>query len=190
MGIKLIVGLGNPGSQYNSTRHNVGCWLVEKLAEQHNASFKNESKFKGQYSKIIDSNATIHLLMPTTYMNESGQSVVACANFLKIEPQNILIVHDELDFNPGTIKIKQDGGHGGHNGLRSIMTHLIKQNFYRLRIGIGHPGHRDMVSSYVLSKPSLNDKNKIEAAIDEGLKIIPELINGEFEKAMRNLHGV
>ncbi|QTS84240.1 aminoacyl-tRNA hydrolase [Coxiella endosymbiont of Amblyomma nuttalli] len=183
--IKLIVGLGNPGNEYADTRHNTGIWFVETLANQVNHTLQKEDKFHGAITKVNH----CWLLKPSIYMNENGRAVVALARFYKIKSQEILVVHDELDFPVGVIRLKESGGHGGHNGLRNIVEHLKTGNFYRLRIGIGHPEHKDQVIPYVLSTPSENDRVAILSAIDRGLQIINELMRGTFENAMRNLHS-
>lgn len=188
MGIKLIVGLGNPGSEYAKTRHNVGAWFVEKLAEESHQTLRNESKFFGEVTRIQLSGNPCYLLKPTTYMNESGQSIQAIAKFYKIKPEEILVAHDELDFPVGTVRIKESGGHGGHNGLRDTISHLHTNNFYRLRIGIGHPGNKDHVTPYVLGTPSRGDKELIMKSIDDALRVVPDLIVGESQRAMRWLH--
>lgn len=184
MTIKLIVGLCNPGSAYQKTRHNAGEWAVRTIADAYNASFKLEKKFYGQIAAVKNS----ILLLPNTFMNNSGQAVLAAKNFYKLSAENILVVHDELDLPPGTIKLKAKGGHGGHNGLRDIISRLGSKDFYRLRIGIGHPGHRDMVHNYVLGKPSNLDKISILHAIDRAIDVVPRLLDGEYERAMHVLH--
>lgn len=183
--IKLIVGLGNPGDEYTNTRHNVGAWFAQALADQENQPLQKENKFYGFLAKLNH----CWLLKPSTYMNESGQAVAALARFYKIKPQEILVAHDELDFPAGTIRLKESGGHGGHNGLRNIIQHLGTNNFYRLRIGIGHPGQKDRVTPYVLSPPSKNDQVAILTAIEKGISIVHKLMKGEFQKAMRDLHS-
>lgn len=187
--IQLIVGLGNPGSEYEKTRHNVGAWFVDALAKQHQLTLRVETKFRGEITKLTTPEFSCWLLKPSTYMNESGQSVVSVARFYKLPPESILIVHDELDFDPGIIRIKQGGGHGGHNGLRDIARHLKKNDFFRLRIGIGHPGSKDRVTPYVLGVPPRSDQEKIQQAVDEGLYAVPDLVLGEVEKAFRELHS-
>ncbi len=186
--IKLIVGLGNPGAEYANTRHNVGAWFIEQLAEQSQQTLRPENKFRGLFTSITVDGNKCYLLEPTTYMNESGQSVNAVAKFYKIEPNEILIAHDELDFPAGTVRIKETGGHGGHNGLRDIINHLHTKDFYRLRIGIGHPGHKDKVTPYVLGRPSNHDYELIQQSISESLSALPDLVSGDFNKAMRTLH--
>ena len=187
-GIQLVVGLGNPGKEYEKTRHNVGAWFVDRLAQRHSATLKAEKKFFGAVAKINIAGKAVWLLIPTTYMNESGKAIAAIAKFYKIPPEAILVAHDELDFPVGQMRIKEGGGHGGHNGLRDIMRHLKTGDFFRLRIGIGHPGHKDKVTPYVLSQPSKSDKERIQLAIDDGLRAIPDIVSGKFEKAMRHLH--
>lgn len=189
MTIKLIVGLGNPGAQYEKTRHNVGAWFVDYLAESAAAKFRSEKKFHAQLVQAPISTSLCWLVKPTTYMNESGRSVAAVARFYKIQPSNILVVHDELDFEPGIVRLKKDGGHGGHNGLRDIANCLGSTDFYRLRIGIGHPGHKDRVSPYVLSAPNRSDLADIMRAIDEAFRVMPEMLEGEFERAFHYLHS-
>lgn len=186
--IKLIVGLGNPGTEYAKTRHNVGAWLVKTLAERENQELRKESKFFGLAAKINVADHPCWLVEPTTYMNESGRSVAAIAQFYKITPQEILVAHDELDFPAGTIRLKENGGHGGHNGLRDIIQCLGTPDFYRLRIGIGHPGHKDRVTPYVLSEPSRGDKELIISSLDSAMRYLPELMEGEIQKVMRELH--
>jgi PTH1 family peptidyl-tRNA hydrolase len=188
--IQLIVGLGNPGPEYEQTRHNSGCWFVHALADQLNATFRSETKFKGQICQIKINNNNCWLLFPLTYMNCSGEAVVALAKFYKISPETILVVHDELDFPPGTIRIKQNGGHGGHKGLQNITNHLHSNQFYRLRIGIGHPGHKNDVLDYVLGRPTKSEQQQILDAIDKGLEVIPDIISGDIERATRDLHGI
>lgn len=186
-GIKLIVGLGNPGREYESTRHNVGAWYINQLANQQKESLQAEKKFFGLISKFNLQNESGWLLQPMTYMNDSGKAVASIVNFYKLLPKQILIAHDELDFPAGTIRLKKSGGHGGHNGLRNIIDCLGSNEFYRLRIGIGHPGHKDHVTPYVLGAPSKHDTQLIEAAILHSLLITDDLVTGNFEKAMRVL---
>lgn len=189
MSIKLIVGLGNPGAEYADTRHNVGVWFIEQLAKHEGGILRSESKFHGQICKVNIDGHSIWLLRPDTYMNESGRAVSAVCRFYKIEANEILVAHDELDFPAGDIRLKENGGHGGHNGLRDIMSHVKRQDFLRLRIGIGHPGDRDKVTPYVLSNPSRSDKDKILSSIDEGLYAVPKLVSGEVQEAFRYLHS-
>jgi len=188
MTIKLVVGLGNPGPRYATHRHNVGIWFLERLAAQHRASFRPEAKLKASLTTITVQNQDIRLLIPNTYMNESGQAVQAAAHFYKYESTEILVVHDELDFAPGTIRFKEGGGHGGHNGLRDIISKLGKQDFARLRIGIGHPGDKALVHNYVLSAPNKSDEKLILDAIDEALCHIDTFTVGDRARAVNALH--
>ncbi len=185
--IQLIVGLGNPGDQYLKTRHNAGFWFVDSLAYQANATFRRDNKFHGECLKL--SQPSPHwLLKPDTYMNRSGQAVTALARFYRIEPEHILVVHDELDLPPGTARLKRGGGHGGHNGLRDIVQHLGSKDFLRLRLGIGHPGHSKQVANYVLKNPSATDQSVIEQAMQGALEVLPLVLSGELNKAMNTLH--
>lgn len=188
--IQLIVGLGNPGTKYAQTRHNAGAEFVEQLAARHLSHLKPEKKYHGLYSKVQIDGQVIHLLVPTTFMNLSGQSVSALANFYKIPPQEILVAHDELDLPPGIAKFKLGGGHGGHNGLRDIISKLgNNKNFYRLRLGIGHPGHSSQVSGFVLNKAPAKEREATLAAIDEAERYLELAISGDWGKAMNQLHS-
>lgn len=187
--IKLIVGLGNPGQEYEQTRHNVGFWLLDELAWQWKATFKDEKKFFGEVARVSQAGGDVWLLKPMTFMNRSGQAVAALANFYKIKPEEILVVHDELDIECGRIKFKLGGGNGGHNGLKDIQARLGTPNFYRLRLGIDHPGDRNLVVSYVLNKPSAEHRAQIDDSINKAIKGIPMLVAGEFEDAQRFLHS-
>ena len=189
-GIRLIVGLANPGKQYAHTRHNAGAWFLHKLALKQDLSLTSSSKCHGLLASYSFSNHSCYLLEPTTFMNHSGRSVRSAAHFYQLSPEQILVIHDELDFEPGVIRLKYGGGHGGHNGLRDIITELNTADFYRLRIGIGHPGDRDQVTPYVLGQPDEMDKEKIFSSIVAGLPIVDDLIQGDMEKAMRVLHGI
>lgn len=188
MAIRLIVGLGNPGAEYAATRHNAGFWWVDEIAHRVSASLRVESKFQGLAAKVRLSGQEVWLLKPQTYMNISGRAVAALANFYKILPEEILIVHDELDLPPGTVKLKYGGGHGGHNGLKDITAQLSTANFWRLRIGIGHPGDKSRVASFVLTPPLRTERESIDVASQQALEVLPELINGQFEQAMHRLH--
>jgi len=187
-GIRLVVGLGNPGADYDATRHNAGFWFVEELAGSERGAFKNDSRYKAKVLKLAQHNA--FLLMPQTFMNRSGQSIRALSQFYKIPPEQILVVHDELDLPPGSVKLKKGGGHGGHNGLRDTIAQLGSKDFLRLRLGIGHPGHRDQVVNYVLHKPGKDERQQIDDAIWRALRIMPELWQGQLEQAMQSLHTV
>ncbi|HGJ5855579.1 aminoacyl-tRNA hydrolase [Arsenophonus nasoniae] len=188
--IKLIVGLANPGAEYALTRHNAGAWYVELLAKHYNQLLKEESKFFGYTARINLAGNDVRLLIPTTYMNLSGKSVLALANFYRIKPAEILVAHDELDLMPGTAKIKLGGSNGGHNGLKDIQNKLGNDpNFYRLRIGIGHPGDKNKVVGFVLSKPTLAEQKLINDTIDEAIGCTPILLNEGVNKAVNRLHA-
>ena len=188
--IKLIVGLANPGNEYAATRHNAGAWFVDQLAERYHQSLKNDPKFFGYISRITLSGHDVRLLVPTTFMNLSGKAVQAMATFYQIKPEEILVAHDELDINPGIAKFKFGGSHGGHNGLKDIASKLGNNlNFYRLRIGIGHPGDKNKVVSYVLNKPSKPEQELIDKAIDESVRCTEILLSDGIEAAMNRLHA-
>ena len=187
--IRLIVGLGNPGVDYEYTRHNAGANFLINLAHIYQVSFSVESKFFGLCASCAINQKTIRLLIPTTFMNVSGRSVAAVANFYKIHPEAILVVHDELDLLPGMARFKLGGGHGGHNGLKDIIRALANNNkFARLRIGIGHPGNAKQVSHYVLKKAPDAEQRLIDDSMDSACKMIPAACNGDWERAMRELH--
>ncbi|HHF3600451.1 TPA: aminoacyl-tRNA hydrolase [Haemophilus influenzae] len=188
--IKLIVGLGNPGEKYADTRHNAGEWLIERLARRFNVSLNPESKFFGKTARTLVNGKEVRLLVPTTFMNLSGKAVGALASFYRIKPEEILVIHDELDLPPGTAKLKQGGGHGGHNGLKDIVAQLgNNNNFYRLRIGIGHPGHRDLVAGYVLNKPSPADRDALEKVLDEATDCVEMIFKDGMVKATNRLNS-
>ena len=188
MSIQLIIGLGNPGKQYVDTRHNAGAWWVEKLANDANAILKLQAKFNAYIADTNINGQKIVLAIPTTYMNESGNAVQKIAKFYKINPENILIAHDELDLEPGVIRLKQGGGHGGHNGLRDIIPKLGSSDFVRLRVGIGHPGNKGQVSNYVLNAPSKDEMIEILSACDRALYQLNDIVTGNIAAAMNNLH--
>ena len=185
--VQLIAGLGNPGAEYSETRHNAGFWFADELASAWQGQFRNEQKFQGEVCKLVANGQDVWLLKPMTWMNRSGQAVAALARYYKIPPAAVLVVHDELDLPAGTARLKRGGGHGGHNGLRDLIQHLGK-DFARLRIGIGHPGHKDQVHDYVLGRPSRADHQQIEDAIWQATKILPKLLEHGLEKAMNELH--
>ena len=188
--IKLIVGLGNPGDKYADTRHNAGEWLIERLSRRFNVSLNPESKFFGKTARTLVNGKEVRLLVPTTFMNLSGKAVGALASFYRIKPEEILVIHDELDLPPGTAKLKQGGGHGGHNGLKDIVAQLgNNNNFYRLRIGIGHPGHRDLVAGYVLNKPSPTDRDALEKVLDEATDCVEMIFKDGMVKATNRLNS-
>ncbi len=186
--IRLIVGLGNPGADYVNTRHNAGFWFVDSLASQFSQNFRFEKRFNAEETRIRNNGDDFYLLKPLTFMNRSGQSVAAMIRYYKLKPAQILVVHDELDLEPGDNRLKLGGGHGGHNGLRDIIAHLGERDFFRLRVGIGHPGDRNQVVNYVLHKPSLPDLDAIEAASQRTLEVMPLVFEGRIDKAMQALH--
>jgi len=181
---RLIVGLGNPGGEYEDNRHNLGFWFVDRLAQELKVSLVPQGKFYGRVGRIGD----LWLLRPTTFMNRSGQAVVSLANFYKILPDEILVVHDELDLQPGSIRLKQGGGNGGHNGLKDIQASLSVPDFWRLRLGIGHPGDRNEVINYVLKAPRKEEQELIDKALDLCLLAWPKIATGDYEAAQRVLH--
>ena len=187
--LKAIVGLGNPGPKYSETRHNAGFWVVEGVARDCSASFALQSKFRSEVTDCIIDGRKIRCQKPETFMNLSGQAVRAMASFYRIEPAQMLIAHDEIDLPPGTIKLKFGGGHGGHNGLRDIISQLGTKDFYRLRIGVGHPGSKEQVADYVLRRAPKDEQQLIEDCIWQAQKIVPVLAEGELEKAMQQLHS-
>ncbi|ATN00411.1 MULTISPECIES: aminoacyl-tRNA hydrolase [Proteus] len=188
--IKLIVGLANPGADYAQTRHNAGAWYVDLLAQRHQQSLKEESKFFGYTARINLNGNDVRLLVPTTFMNLSGKAVQAMANFYRIELDEILVAHDELDLPPGVVKMKLGGGNGGHNGLKDIQSKFANNpNFYRLRIGIGHPGDKNKVVGFVLGKPPMSEQKLIDDAIDEALSCTDILMRDGYEKAINRLHS-
>lgn len=186
--IQLIVGLANPGKEYADTRHNAGAWYVEELAADARANLRFEAKYHGLHAVMQSANHACHLLIPTTFMNLSGQAVRACMNYHKLAPDAILIAHDDIDLPAGTVKLKFDGGDGGHNGLKDIIRHLNTKQFFRLRIGVGRPRHSDEVVDYVLNTPSKADRQKIDQGLLEAKDILPLILNGEMQKAMQLLH--
>ena len=186
--IQLIVGLANPGKEYADTRHNAGAWFVEDIVREAHGSLKTDGKYHGLHSLIKIDNQSCHLLIPTTFMNLSGQAVRACMSYHKIPPAGVLVAHDDIDLPVGTIKLKMDGGDGGHNGLKDIIRHLNTRQFWRLRIGVGHPGNSSDVVDYVLNKPSKADRQKINDALVAAYDILPLLAAGETQKAMQALH--
>ena len=186
--IRLIVGLGNPGTQYEGTRHNAGAFFVRRLAAQCGLTLAADRNALGESARGTVAGHDLRLLIPETFMNESGRSVAAMARYYRIEPDAILIAHDELDIPPGESRFKYDGGHGGHNGLKSIIANIGTNAFWRLRIGIGHPGDKNKVKGYVLNRPQKIEEGQINNAILKGYQNLSYMIHGEFEKAMLNLH--
>lgn len=186
--IKLIVGLGNPGEKYTKTRHNAGFLFLDELCRQTQSQLAVEKNCFGRVAKTVIADQAVRLLAPDTFMNLSGKAVVACMSYYKIDLQQVLVVHDELDLDAGVARLKLSGGHGGNNGLRDIIAKTGSRDFARLRIGIGHPGVGRDVSGYVLKQPNKDDSAKIEDAILNSLNILPLVVEGEFQKAMNQLH--
>jgi peptidyl-tRNA hydrolase, PTH1 family len=187
--LKLIVGLGNPGPQYKGNRHNAGAWFLELLCNRYNGELRNESKFFGYSGRILIADREVRLLFPTTFMNRSGQSVAAVCKYFDIEPSEMLVAYDEIDFEPGVTRFKDGGGHGGHNGIRDIISALgDRKNFYRLRIGVGHPGNKALVANYVLNDPSKKEAEIILADIDKAIGTMPLAVTGQWQLAMHQLH--
>ena len=187
-GLRLIVGLGNPGAEHLRTRHNAGFWFVDALAQSQGVRFGLESKLFGETARVNIGGQSLWLLKPATFMNLSGKSVAAALRYWKIEPEQMLVAHDELDLAPGTARLKFDGGHGGQNGLRDITKLLGHGKYHRLRIGIGHPGHKDRVTSWVLGKPGADDEASILRAIGDADDVLPLAVAGDFNEAMKRLH--
>ena len=187
--IKLLVGLGNPGPEYEATRHNAGFWWVDAAARQLEARLSADRAYFGLVGRVNRPDGPVWLLQPQTYMNLSGKSVAALARFFKIAPQEILVVHDELDLLPGQLKLKQGGGHAGHNGLRDIHAQLGSADYWRLRLGIGHPGVKAEVADYVLRKPPADQREAIERSIDESLKLLDLMLQGDLQQAVMKLHA-
>jgi PTH1 family peptidyl-tRNA hydrolase len=187
--LKVIVGLGNPGSKYTKTRHNAGFWFIDEVARKYSASFRADKKFHGEVAKISLEGKDIWLLKPDTFMNRSGLATQSLLSFYRIAADQLLVAHDEIDLPPGTARLKTGGGHGGHNGLRDIISQLASKDFHRLRIGVGHPGSKDQVVDYVLRRASLDDQVMIDRDIDDAVSILPDLASGAFEQAMQKLHS-
>jgi len=187
--IVMVVGLGNPGADYENTRHNAGALFVEALARAAGQTLRPEKKYHGLYARIQLQGLDLHLLNPTTFMNRSGLAIKALADFFKIQPQQILVAHDELDLPPGTAKLKKGGGHGGHNGLRDTIAHLGTNDFQRLRIGIGHPGDSRRVTGYVLGRLGKQETEELNAVIDEIMRVLPDAASGKLPAAMNRLHS-
>ncbi len=184
----LIVGLGNPGSRYERTRHNAGFWFLDALDRKAPLGLKFNRKLHGEVAKTPLAGADCVFLRPDTFMNESGQAVRAAADYFNVAPEQVVIAYDDLDLPPGTVKLKQGGGHGGHNGLRSTFSHLGSQNFWRVRIGIGHPGFKEAVTPWVLSRAGAEDEKAILDAIDRAVDALPDLLEGKPGEAMKRLH--
>ncbi len=188
MPIQLIVGLGNPGAEYAATRHNAGFWLVDAIAEDFKLRLAPDKGYRGLLARGSWQGRSLWLLEPQTFMNASGQSVAALARFFKIPPQDILVVHDELDLPPGQAKLKLGGSHAGHNGLRDIHAQLGSDQYWRLRLGVGHPGQREAVVGWVLQKPPQDARLAIEDTITRCLQALPDLLDGKMDKATAHIH--
>ncbi|MDQ3059550.1 MAG: aminoacyl-tRNA hydrolase [Pseudomonadota bacterium] len=186
--IKLFVGLGNPGPEYEATRHNAGFWWIDALSRELKAPLSLDKNYHGQVARTTFNGQTVWLLKPLTFMNLSGKSVAALARFFKVSPDEVLVAHDELDVLPGQVKLKLGGSHAGHNGLRDIHAQLGSPGYWRLRIGVGHPGVKAEVINWVLKKPSQEHRAAIEECIDRSLKAVPELLKGEMDKATLKIH--
>ena len=187
--LKLIVGLGNPGPQHDSNRHNAGVIFLHQLCKSYGGNLRGESKFFGEFGAINIAGNDVKLLFPSTFMNHSGKAVAAVCKFFKIEPKNALVAYDEIDFDVGIARLKEGGGHGGHNGIRDIINAFGgNRDFYRLRIGVGHPGDKSMVSNHVLSNPSRSEADLIKGVIEDAVHVMPKAVTGEWEEAMRLLH--
>ncbi len=187
-GLRLIVGLGNPGAEHLRARHNAGFWFVDALAQREGARFGLETKLHGETAKIVVGGSPLLLLKPNTFMNKSGIAVASALRYWKIEPEEMLIAHDDLDLPPGAARLKFDGGHGGQNGLRDIFAHLGHGKFHRLRLGIGHPGDKDRVTPWVLGRPGKADEEAILDATGAALDVLPLAVAGDFNEAMKRLH--
>jgi PTH1 family peptidyl-tRNA hydrolase len=187
-GLRLLVGLGNPGAEHLRTRHNAGFWFVDALARREGARFGLETKLHGETAKIVLEGQPLLLLKPNTFMNKSGIAVATALRYWKITPEEMLVAHDDLDLPPGAARLKFDGGHGGQNGLRDIFAHLGHGEFHRLRLGIGHPGHKDRVTPWVLGRPGKADEDAILGAVSAALDVLPLAVAGDFNEAMKRLH--
>jgi PTH1 family peptidyl-tRNA hydrolase len=187
-GLRLIVGLGNPGAEYERTRHNAGFWFVDALAGSLGCRLGRDARHGAETGKAEVAGAPVYLARPTSFMNRSGLPVVQLQSYYKIAPEETLVAHDDLDLPPGTARLKFDGGHGGQNGLRDIMAQLGHGRFHRLRLGIGHPGHRDQVTPWVLGRPGKDDEISIRRAVDDALAVLPLAVQGRFDDAMQRLH--
>lgn len=188
--LKLIVGLGNPGSEYSETRHNAGFWFLDRLAADYRTSFSADRKYHGDTARLVADDTDYRLLKPQTFMNKSGRAVQAVSAYFNIKPEEILVVHDEIDLDTGVVRLKQGGGHGGHNGLRDIIEQIGSKDFLRLRLGVGHPGHSSQVHNYVLQRPGVEERRLLDTAMSDALGVMPLVLNGEMNKAMSRLHTI
>ena len=186
--LRLIVGLGNPGAEHLRTRHNAGFWFVDALAQREGGRFGIESKLRGETTKVAIGGQPLWLLKPITFMNKSGIAIASALRYYKIEPAEMLVAHDDLDLPAGSARLKFDGGHGGQNGLRDTFAHLGHGRFHRLRIGIGHPGHKDRVTSWVLGRPGTHDEQAMLDSIGAAIDVLPLIVAGNFNEAMKQLH--
>jgi len=187
--LKLIVGLGNPGPQYRNNRHNAGAQFVAQLCSRYDGDLRPESKFFGATTQVTIASQDVRLLIPSTFMNRSGQAVAAICKYFDIAPQNMLVAYDEIDFDTGVTRLKSGGGHGGHNGIRDIISASgDNKDFYRLRIGVGHPGNKALVANYVLSDPPKKEAEMILNSIDKAIAVMPLAVTGQWQIAMHNLH--
>ena len=187
--IRLIVGLGNPGTEYEQTRHNVGFWWLDRAARKLGVTLQRDRAYHGLVARLNRDAGPLYLLEPQTFMNVSGKSVAALARFFKIAPPDILVIHDEIDLPPGQMKLKLGGGVAGHNGLKDVHAQLGSAEFWRLRIGVGHPGVKDEVADWVLCKPSPEQRQAIEGCVERSLEALPLLIDGAMERAMMKIHA-
>ena len=188
-GTILIVGLGNPGPKYAETRHNAGFWFIDHVIRETGASLRERARLSAEVDRVRWCGADCVIARPTTFMNHSGQAVRAVLDYFDISPQNMLVAYDELDISPGVTRLKKGGGHGGHNGLRDIFKHVSERDFLRLRIGIGHPGHKDAVTGYVLGRSPEQVRQVIDGAIDRALGVMPLVLAGQLQRAMNELHS-
>ena len=186
--IALIAGLGNPGPGYKHTRHNAGFWFIEQLSQRYPLDFKLESRFRGEVAKAQIKELSVRVLRPRMFMNESGQAVASLMRYFEIEPISLLVVHDDLDLDPGVVRLKEGGGHGGHNGLRDLIRHLDSHDFFRLRVGIGHPGNPDDVTDYVLHEPLAEQRSAILSAVSRAIALIEPIITRDHAAVMNELH--
>ncbi len=186
--IRAIVGLGNPGPRYADTRHNAGAWFIDRLASDRGLTFRADSKLGGELATDGAGDDRVFLFKPSSFMNEAGGPVGAFVRYYRIPSAELLVAYDELDLEPGDIRLKRGGGHGGHNGLRDLFRHLPATDFARLRIGIGHPGHKDRVTGHVLGRPPAADRDRIDAAIDRALDVTPDLLGDRWNRAVEALH--